>query len=146
MRIDVAILAAALAAAASSGCASVPCTVVPGPQAVPVGVDAQLPFYTVGRRSAFFLDTLRTELDRRNVRLIDAKDLPTVAEIDLGLANYVHVVDVYMVHGAQRSCAARIRLPDAATTTLDVAADMVAEVIARSIVAPGAPGPQSCGG
>jgi hypothetical protein len=142
-----AILLVGLSAAAATGCASsTPCTVVPGPQAVPIGVDAELAYYAAGRRSAFFLDTLRVELDRRNVRLIDAKGAPTVAEIDLGLANYGHVVDVYMLHGAQRTCAGRIRLPDTALTTLDVAADLVAEVIARSIVAPGAPGSQSCGG
>jgi hypothetical protein len=137
---------AGLAYAAAAGCASTPVTVVPGAQAVSVGVDAELPFYLVGRRSAFFLDTLRMELDRRNVRLVEPRGAPTVAEIDLSLANYVHVVDVYMVHGAERSCAGRIRIPDVATTTLDVAAGMAAEVIARAIVTPGAPGPATCGG
>lgn len=112
---------------------------------MPVGVVAELPFYVAGRRSAFFLDTLGLELERRNMQLVTPPDATTsvVAVVEIGHANFYDVIDVYLAREGKRTCAGRLRLGDTYSTTIDVAADVVAEIIARAIKSDTL-GPASC--
>lgn len=119
------------------GCEAPEPTRVPGPQAFPIACDAQPAFFSAGA-PVFFDGTLRTELARRNIRVVGVKDAAAVAQIDLGLRAYRQAVEVYLVREGKRMCAGQVLVPDHAMTTMDVAAGMVAEIIAKAIVDPGA--------
>jgi hypothetical protein len=54
-----------------------------------------------------------------------------VAEINLGVLGNGQAIDVYLVRDGARAYAGRVRVPDLAPLTLDVAAQLVAPVIAR---------------
>jgi hypothetical protein len=127
----VALIFSALAAS----CASPEPTRVPGADAFPVAVDAQ-PVHFAAGGPIFFDGTLRDQLARRNIRVVGLKDAAAVAQIDLGVPGYRRSVEVYLVREGKRMCAGRLLVPDHAPTTMDVAAEMVAEIIAKAIVAP----------
>jgi hypothetical protein len=118
------------------GCTAPEPTRVPGPQAFPIACDAQPVFYSAGG-PAFFNETLKAELARRNIRVVGEKDAAAVAQIDLGVPAYRPAVEVYLVRDGKRMCAGRLLVPDHAVTTMDVAAQVVAEIIAKAIVDPG---------
>lgn len=119
----------------AAGCAGSEPTRVPGADAFPVAVDAQPVHYAAGG-PIFFDGTLRDQLARRNIRVVGVKDAVAVAQIDLGVPGYRPSVEVYLVREGKRMCAGRLLVPDHAMTTMDVAAEMVAEIIAKAIVAP----------
>ncbi|HEX8793338.1 MAG TPA: hypothetical protein VF765_20485 [Polyangiaceae bacterium] len=120
---------------AAASCAEAEPTRVPGQQAFPIAVDAQPVFFSAGA-PVFFDATLRDQLARRNMRVVGVKDAAAVAQIDLGVPGYRPAVEVYLVREGKRMCAGRLLVPDHAMTTMDVAADVVAEIIAKAIVAP----------
>jgi hypothetical protein len=119
----------------AASCASPEPTRVPGAQAFPVAVDAQRVYFTAGS-PIFFDGTLRDQLARRNIAVVGVKDAAAVAQIDLGVPGYRRSVEVYLVREGRRMCAGRLLVPDQAMTTMDIAAEMVAEIIAKAIVAP----------
>jgi len=131
----VAALFPAVALLSALGCAEPEPTRVPGPQAFPVAFDAQPVLFSAGA-PIFFDETLKSQLARRNIRVVGARDAAAVAQIDLGVPGYWPAVEVYLVREGRRMCAGRLLVPDHAMTTMDVAADVVAEIIARAIVAP----------
>jgi hypothetical protein len=131
----VAALFSAVAVLAALGCAAPEPTRVPGPEAFPIAFDAQPVRFAAGR-PLFFDGTLRDQLARRNIRVVGPKDAAAVAQIDLGVPGYQPSVEVYFVREGKRMCAGRVLVPDHAMTTMDVAAEGVAEIIARAIVAP----------
>jgi hypothetical protein len=120
---------------AALGCEAPEPTRVPGPEAFPIACDAQPVLFSAGR-PIFFDETLKSQLARRNIRVVGVKDSAAVAQIDLGLWGYRSAVEVYLVREGKRMCAGRLLVPDQSMTTMDVAAEMVAEIIARAIVAP----------
>jgi len=126
---------AAVAVLAALGCEATEPTRVPGPEAFPIACDAQPVLFSAGR-PVFFEETLKSQLARRNIRVVDVKDSAAVAQIDLGLWGYRSAVEVYLVREGKRMCAGRLLVPDQAMTTMDVGAEIVAEIIARAIVAP----------
>lgn len=128
-------LLALVLALVATGCAAPEPTRVPGAEAFPVAVDAQPVFFAAGG-PIFFDGTLRDQLARRNIRVVGVKDAAAVAQIDLGLPTYRRAVEVYLVREGKRMCAGRLLVPDQAMTTMDIAAEMVAEIIARAIVTP----------
>jgi hypothetical protein len=133
----VAALFPAFALLGALGCAAPEPTRVPGPEAFPIACDAQQVLFSAGR-PVFFDQTLKSQLARRNIRVVGVKDAAAVAQIDLGLWGYRSAVEVYLVRDGRRMCAGRLLVPDQAMTTMDVAAEMVAEIIAQAIVAPDA--------
>ncbi len=131
----VAALFTTVALAAAVGCAAPEPTRVPGPEAFPIAFDAQPVRFAAGG-PVFFDETLRDQLSRRNIRVVGVKDAAAVAQIDLGVPGYRPSLEVYLVREGRRMCAGRLLVPDHAMTTMDVAAEMVAEIIARAIVSP----------
>lgn len=126
-----------IALLAALGCAAPEPTRVPGAEAFPIAFDAQ-PVYFAAGRPLFFDETLRDQLGRHNIRVVGVKDAAAVAQIDLGVPGYRPAVEVYLVRAGKRMCAGRVLVPDHALSTMDVAAEMVAEIIARAIVSPDA--------
>ena len=122
-----------IALLAALGCAAPEPTRVPGAEAFPIAFDAQ-PVYFAAGRPLFFDETLRDQLGRHNIRVVGVKDAAAVAQIDLGVPGYRPAVEVYLVRAGKRMCAGRVLVPDHALSTMDVAAEMVAEIIARAIV------------
>lgn len=131
----IAALLTATVVIAALGCAAPEPTRVPGGAAFPIAFDAQPVLFSAGG-PVFFDETLRDQLARRNIRVVGVKDAAAVAQIDLGVPGYRPAVEVYLVREGRRMCAGRLLVPDQAMTTMDVAAEMVAEIIARAIVAP----------
>jgi hypothetical protein len=133
--VRLAALVFAAAFLAVHGCDAPEPTRVPGAEAFPIACDAQPVFFSAGG-PVFFNETLKSQLARRNIRVVGVKDAAAVAQVDLGLYGYKRAVEVYLVREGRRMCAGRLLVPDHAVTTMDVAAEMVAEIIARAIVAP----------
>jgi hypothetical protein len=104
----------------------------------PVALDVEMPVYVLGSWLIDgFNESLRDQLAKYNVQVVTRRDAAAaVAEIDLGLWGYQQAVDVYVVRGGRRVHAGRVLVVDHASTTLDAAAILVAEVIARAIWAP----------
>ncbi len=128
-------LAALVLLAAIPACQGPPPTLVPGPGSLPVAMDPQPPFYVPGNLP-FFRDSLRRELERRNMRVVPPKDAVVIAQIDVGLPNYWRAVDVYAVRAGRRWCVGRILVDDMGMASLDVVADLAAEMLARWVSAP----------
>ncbi len=124
-----------LSALVAASCAGPEPTRVPGPQAFPIAFDAQPVLFSAGG-PVFFDATLRDQLALRNIRVVGVKEAAAVAQIDLGVPGYRPAVEVYLVREGRRMCAGRLLVPDHAMTTMDVAAEVVAEIIARAIVSP----------
>ncbi|HTQ42168.1 MAG TPA: hypothetical protein VMI75_05365 [Polyangiaceae bacterium] len=128
-------LFAAIALQAALGCEASEPTRVPGAEGFPIAFDAQPVRFAAGG-PVFFDETLKSQLARRNIRVVGVKDAAAVAQIDLGVPGYQPSLEVYLVREGKRMCAGRLLVPDHAVTTMDVAAEMVAEIIAKAIVSP----------
>jgi hypothetical protein len=128
-------LVTTVALAAAVGCATPEPTRVPGPESFPIAFDAQPVRFGAGG-PVFFDETLRDQLARRNIRVVGMTDAAAVAQIDLGVPGYQPSLEVYLVRDGKRMCAGRLLVPDHAVTTMDVAAEMVAEIIAKAIISP----------
>ena len=135
MPMRVAALVPTVALLTALGCAAPEPTRVPGPEAYPIAFDAQPVFFSAGA-PVFFNATLRDQLSRHNIRVVGVKDAAAVAQIDLGVLGYSRALEVYLVREGKRMCAGRVLVADHAMTTMDVAAELVAEIIAQAIVAP----------
>jgi hypothetical protein len=132
-----------LAFALFCGCESQPAfSAPPGPPAS-VALDVELAHWTLGRYAIeSFEQALGDELAKYNIRVVDLRTTPRlVARIDLGLPGYRQAIDVDLVHDGVRASAGRVRVPDLQEMTLNVAAQLVAAVIARAVWMPSATGP-----
>ena len=118
---------------AGVACDSPPAFPVPGGPPLPVALDTQFRFYTMGTWVLDGFDQeLATQLRKYNMVVVDRKAAPhLVAEVNLGVLANPHAIDVYLVRDGARAYAGRGNVPDLSPTTLDVAAQLVAPVIAR---------------
>ncbi|HLK38320.1 MAG TPA: hypothetical protein VKU41_16270 [Polyangiaceae bacterium] len=132
----------ALVVVCALGCdASLAFPVPSGPPRT-VALDVRLPLYGLGRWVVDgFTQTLVLELGRYNVRVVDRAAGPdAVARVDLGQFTYRQweEVDVLLLRGGRQVAEPdRIRVPDLEPSTLDVAAELVAGVVARRLWQPG---------
>jgi hypothetical protein len=137
-RLRPALLVAALTivAACSNGAA------FPVPNGPPraIALDVQLPLWVLGRWTIDgFSETLRAELAKYNVVVVDRRASPAgVAIVDLGRWTYRdwQEVDVAVVDRGETTPLGRLRVPDLSMTTLDVAAQSVAALLARWVWKP----------
>jgi hypothetical protein len=134
-------LAAVIVLVAS--CASPPAFPVPEGPPRRVVLDVQLPVYGLGTWStAGFTQTLRQELAKYNIVVVEPSETrDAIATIDLGRWTYRTWQEIDVTVGDDRRAvvAGRIRVPDLSMTTTDVAAEMVATLIARKLWAVGEP-------
>jgi hypothetical protein len=84
-----------------------------------------------------FSDSLREQLAKYGISVVDRRSSPRIAVITLGSwsdrAGFGHSIGVELRQGGGVMKAGRVRVPDLAPTTLDVAADSVAFLVARSL-------------
>jgi hypothetical protein len=131
-----------LAVALFCACESQPAFPVPPGPAATVALDVELAHWTLGRYAIdSFEQALGDELAKYNIRVVDPRTRPRlVARINLGLPGYRQAIDVDLVRDGASTPAGRVRVPDLQETTLDVAAQLVAAVIARAVwMPPGQP-------
>jgi NAD(P)-dependent dehydrogenase (short-subunit alcohol dehydrogenase family) len=107
---------------------------VPAGPPIPIALDVQLPVYTLGTwLLRGFSESLAIELAKYNIRVVDSRAAPqAVAVINLGLPGYRQAIDVYLTRAGETKPAGRIHVPDLSESTLDVAAELLAPLIARS--------------
>jgi len=119
-----------LAGAACESSAAFP---VPGGPPLPVAIDAQFRFYTMGTWAIDgFDEELAAQLRKYNMVVVDRRAAPhLVAEINLGVLANPQAIDVYLVRDGARAYAGRVRVPDLSPTTLEASAQLVAPLIAR---------------
>ena len=102
-----------------------------------IALDVQLPVYVLDRWTVdSFSETLTLELARYNIAVVDRRSAPKIiALIDLG--RWTHrswqEIDVGLARGGETISVGRIRVTDLSTSTLDVAAQSVALLIAKAI-------------
>jgi hypothetical protein len=129
------LLAAALALVA--GCDLPPAFAVPSGPPRSVALDVELPIHVLGRWTVDgFSDTLRMELAKYNIEVGPRRsEGDVVALIDLGRVTYRdwQEIDVALARGDAMSPWDRVHVPDLSMTTLDVAAQSVAALIARRV-------------
>jgi hypothetical protein len=120
-----------------ASCASPPAFPVPQGPPKRVALDVQLPLHTLGTWStASFTETLREELARYNIVVVRRNEEPdAVARVDLGRFSYRswQEIDVSLDDDDRLAELGRIRVPDLSMTTADVAAELVATLIARRL-------------
>jgi hypothetical protein len=136
------LLLLAAVAALALGCEAPP--VVPLPQPHRIVLDIERAVWTIGRTDTEFgfAPTLRDELRRYNVYVVDrGQPAELAALVDLGLWNNWHAIDVAIVRGPRTVHVGRVTVPDQSMPTLAVAAQMVAGIIARGVVTTAAPDP-----
>ena len=111
----------------TAACGSEPAFPVPAGPPLPVALDAQFRFYTMGTWAIdSFDDELASQLRKYNMVVVDRRAAPhLVAEIDLGVLANPNAVDVYLVRDGARTVG-RVRVPDLAPTTLEASAQLVA--------------------
>ena len=133
----------ALVVALSCACESGPAFPVPAGPPQAIALDVEFAHWTLGRWAIDnFDEELATQLAKYNLHVVDRRSAPRlVARIDLGLPGYRQAIDVDLVRDGLRGRAGRVRVPDLQETTLDVAAQLVAQVIARAVWMPAAPVP-----
>jgi hypothetical protein len=125
----------ALVLACALGCTeSPPAFRVPEGPAIPLALDVRLPEDTLGTWVVQgFSESLTLELAKYNIRVVDKGAAPrAVALVDLGLPNYHRGIDVYLTRDGQRTRVGRVVVPDRSETTLDAAAQLVAQLLAHS--------------
>jgi hypothetical protein len=117
----------------AAACESAPALRVPSGPPLPVALDAQFRFYTMGTWALdSFDEELASQLGKYNMAVVKGQPAPhLVAEINLGVAANPQAIDVYLVRDGERAYAGRVRVPDLAPSTLDVSAQLVAPLIAR---------------
>ena len=106
---------------------------VPGGRAKTVALDAKFVVYTEGTWVLDEFDReLADQLVKYNLKVVGKTPAPDlVAEINLGIWGNRHAIDVYLARNGDESFAGRVGVPDLSWTTLDAAAEPVAQVIAR---------------
>lgn len=118
-------------------CDTPPAFPIPSGPAKPIALDVRLPVYVLGRWTVdAFSDTLRAELAKYNITVVDRPSSSRmIALIDLGRWTYRswQEIDVALAHDDEKTALGRIRVADTSMTTLDVAAQSVAALIARWI-------------
>lgn len=124
----------ALVLAFALGCESPAAFPVPAGPPIPMALDVELPVYTLGTwYLQGFSESLAIELMKYNIRVVDKRAAPkTVAIINLGLLGYHQAVDVYLSRDGETTAAGRVHVPDLSETTIEIAAQLVAQVLARS--------------
>jgi hypothetical protein len=119
-----------------ASCAS-PAFPVPAGQHKRVALDVQPPLHALGTWSTSgFTQTLREELARYNIVVVPRnEETDAVALVDLGRFTYRswQEIDVSLDDDRHVAELGRIRIPDLSMTTTDVAAQMVAELIAKRV-------------
>jgi hypothetical protein len=120
-----------------AGCAAPPAFPVPEGSRKRIALDVQLPVAVLGTWTTDgFRETLRLELAKYNVAVVDRRQSPdAVALIDLGRWTYGswQEIDVGLDEDGHVAALGQIRVPDLSMTTTDVAAQTVAELIARRL-------------
>jgi hypothetical protein len=120
-----------------ASCASPPAFPVPQASPMRVALDVQPPLHALGTWSTIgFTQTLREELARYNIVVVRRNEEPdAVAVVDLGRFTYQswQEIDVSLDDDRRVAELGRIRIPDLSMTTTDVAAQMVAELIAKRL-------------
>jgi hypothetical protein len=97
-----------------------------------------LPVYVAGTWAiSSFTDALRIELAKYRIDIVEprAKPLVPAFQIELGQITYRQwqEIDVIAVGGGQAALLGRVRLPDFGMSTVEAAAQPVAEIIARRV-------------
>ena len=114
---------------------------VPSGSAAAIVLDVRLPVPVLGTWVVDgFSETLRLELAKYHIAVADRPSPATpLARIDLGEITYRRwqEVDVAVAYEGKTTPLGRIQVPDLEVTTLDVAAQPVAELIARWVWSPG---------
>jgi hypothetical protein len=136
-------LALALVLVFALGCESPAAFPVPAGPPIPMALDVKLPCYTLGTwLLQGFSESLAIELAKYNIRVVDNREAPkAVAVINLGLYGYRQVIDVYLTRDGQTIPAGRVHMPDLSETTVEMAAQLVAQVVGRSAWGLGEPAP-----
>jgi hypothetical protein len=117
------------------GCGeSPPAFRVPAGPPIPMALDVRLPVDTLGTWIVQgFSESLAIELAKYDIRVVDRRAAPRdVAVVNLGLLGYRQAIDVYLTRDGETTRLGRIHVPDVSETTLDAAAQLVAQVLARS--------------
>ena len=131
------LMSSSLALLLLASCASPPAFPVPPGPPKRVALDVQLPVYVLGTwGAAGFRDTLRDELAKYNVVVVRPDEVPdAVARIDLGRFTYRswQEIEVALDDDHRVDTLGKIRVPELSMTTVDVAAQMVAELIAKRL-------------
>jgi hypothetical protein len=137
-------VAVAAAMFCASGCDEPPAFPVPRGPSKRVALDVRLPLAVPGRwTEETTSETLREELKKYNIRVVDRRAHPdALYHVDLGQFTYRdwQEVDVWLGSEGHEVTLGRIRVPDLAWTTLQVAGIAAAELIARSVWAANPPG------
>jgi hypothetical protein len=101
-----------------------------------ISLDVELPVWWSGGRFVVngFTRTLRDELASYNIRsdLRCERDYECV-EVNLTLWENHHAIDVVLARGRQTAFIGRVLVADRSMTTLDVAAELVAAIIAHGL-------------
>jgi hypothetical protein len=126
-----------IALALASSCDSPPAFPPPSGPPRAIALDVRLPVYVLGRWTIDgFSETLRLELAKYNITVAERRSHESiVARIDLGRVTYRQwqEIDVALAHDDETTLLGRIQVPDLSMTTLDVAAQSVATLIAKWI-------------
>ena len=121
----------------TSGCDESPAFPVPQGPPKRVALDVRLPVYVPGRWTEDTTsETLAEELKKYNIQVVDRRAHPdALIHVDLGRLTYREwqEVDVWLGDEGKEVSLGRIRVPDLAWTTLQVAAIAAAQLIARSV-------------
>jgi hypothetical protein len=121
----------------ASGCDESPAFPVPPGPPKRVALDVRLPVYVLGRWTEdTTAETMREELNKYNIQVVDRGAHPdALVHVDLGQFTYRdwQEVDVSLGAEGKEVSLGRIRVPDLAWTTLQVAAIAAAELVARSV-------------
>jgi hypothetical protein len=118
-----------------AACDAPPAFPVPAGPAARVALDVQFAKWTLGRWALDdFEAALSHELAKYNITVVPRQSEPDfVAQINLGLLGYPQAVDTVLVRDGVERRLERVRVPDLQATTLEVAAQPVAAVIARAV-------------
>jgi hypothetical protein len=141
--------ALALLCSCCSCSAPTPAFPIPDGPARPIALDVQLPVYVLGRWTVdSFSQTLALQLARYNIAVVDRRSAQQlVALIDLGRWTYRtwQEIDVALACGGQSLPAGRVQIADFSMSTLDVAAQSVALIIAKAVWTGGTPSTKAYG-
>jgi hypothetical protein len=120
-----------------TACAQPPAFPVPTGPPRHVALDVRLPVYVLGTWTVDeFSEALRHELAKYKIDVVAAASNPgLVARVDMGRWTYREwqEIDAALVREKDVIPLGRIRLSDLSMTTLDVAAESVAVLIARGV-------------
>ncbi len=104
-----------------------------------ISLDVELPAWWIGGKFVVdgFTRTLRDELASYNIRSdVRCEHGYECVEVNLTLWENHHAIDVVLARGGQTTFIGRVLVADRSMTTLDVAAELVASVIAHGLPQP----------